>query len=491
MEVKIESGISLDAPVDAYLIPVFEKEDYPNQIPKPDPKDFAGKKGQSFWTYSSQPKRLCYVGLGKIAKFNPNSLRKSLGDIAKTVRDKKYTTAAILFPPKLPNTVNMTKFAEITIEALILGSYRFEALITDAKRKTSSISEVYVFIGDNDPAEVELEAKYGQIVAEATNFARDLANHPHNRMNSIELAQRAEEMAKSHGINVTILDKEEITKEQMNLFLSVNQGSSTSPKFVILDYFPEAAQKTLVLVGKGITFDTGGISLKPVMGMKNMIYDMCGAAAVIGAMQAIAQLKSKIRVIGLTPLTDNSPSGSASKPGDIITSKSGKTVEIISTDAEGRLILADALTFAERYNPDYVLDLATLTGACVIALGHVRAGVFLNEKTDETKQKLLFEAADYTGDRLWQLPMDKEYFKLIKPKHADLQNSGGRWGGAIAGAIFLAQFAKKYPWAHLDIAGTSHVGSPEGGKPGGFNPHGATGFGVRLIVDFIRRWIGT
>ncbi|MFX1253619.1 MAG: leucyl aminopeptidase [Promethearchaeota archaeon] len=489
MQISIKTGSQLDAPVDIYVLPIFEEGEYPDQIPKPDAKDFTGKSGQSFWTSSSLPKRLCYVGLGKISKLKPNLMRKNLGDVARKIRDKKYTTLAVLFPQTLPENAIISMFTEITIEAFILGSYRFEALITDTKRKTPPLSEVWVFIGENDLVEAETGAKYGQIVAEATNFTRDIANPPHNRMNAIELAQQAEKMAKTHGLNVTILDKEDIKKEEMNLFLSVNEGSTTPPRFVILDYSPENADKTLVLVGKGITFDTGGISLKPVTNMKAMVYDMCGAAAVMGAMQAIAQAKPKIRVVGLTPLTDNSPSGSATKPGDIITSKSGKTVEIISTDAEGRLILADSLTYAERYNPDFVIDLATLTGACVIALGHIQAGAFLNKKVDENTKKLLFKAAKYTGDRLWHMPLNKEYLELIKPKHADLKNSGGRWGGASTAAIFLSQFAEKYPWTHLDIAGTSYVGVGEAGKPKGYNPHGATGFGVRLLIDFIRRWI--
>jgi len=254
-----------------------------------------------------------------------------------------------------------------------------------------------------------------------------------------------------------------------------------------MEYEGKEAQKTLVLVGKGITFDTGGISIKGKSDMKDMIYDMCGAAAVFGVMQAIAKLRpAHIRVVGLTPLTDNCPSGSAYKPGDVIRGRSGTSVEIISTDAEGRLILADTLSFAEESDPDLVIDLATLTGSSVVALGGVHAAMFSNEKVPSKLKGKLKDAGTYTGDSLWEMPLDDEYLEKIKSKHADLKNSGGRYGGVSTSAIFLAQFAKKYPWIHLDIAGTAMSGQDS--KKKGYQHHGATGYGVRLLMDFIRRY---
>jgi len=307
-------------------------------------------------------------------------------------------------------------------------------------------------------------------------------------MNAVELADKVKKMAKENSLKVEILERKEIEEEEMNLLLAVNQGSEIPPRLVVIDHAPEDHDKTLVIVGKGIMFDTGGISLKPVAGMGAMIYDMCGAAAVIGIMLAISRLKPEIRVIGLTPLTDNCPSGSAYKPGDILTAKNGKNVEIISTDAEGRLVLADALVYAERYDPDHVIDMATLTGSCVIALGRVQAGAFHNEKVEKSTKKLLERSASYTGDLIWEMPLNAEYLKTIESKHGDIKNSGGRFGGVSSSAIFLAQFAKKYPWTHLDIAGMAYRGLPEAGKASGYNPHGATGYGVRLLIDFIRKW---
>lgn len=490
MKIELNSGMDLNAPVDIYIVPVFEGNLNP-KFPTPDIKDFKGKNGEFFLTLNSPvPKRIGYLGLGNFNDAKPNSIRKAFGNAAKTIREKKYTTIACIFPEKLP--ISIESFIEVATEAIILGSYSFEELLIDTERKTPPLESVILYVNNQDIGSLQNSVKYGQIVAEATNFTRDLGNFPHNRMNAIELASRAEKMAQTYGLKVTIFGREEAERENMNLFLSVNNGSKNEVpgRFVVLEYNPDNVTKTLVLVGKGITFDTGGISLKPAENMGDMMYDMCGAAAVFGAMRTVAQLKpSGIRVLGLTPLTDNAPSSSATKPGDIVRSKNGKYVEIVNTDAEGRLVLADALTYAERYNPNYVIDMATLTGAAVVALGHVQAAVYFNEKVAENLRNKLFDASKYTGDLMWHMPLNKEYLELIQPTHADLKNSGGRPAGSITAAMFLSQFAEKYPWTHIDIAGTAYVGTGASGKPSGYNVNGATGYGVRLLADFIRKWV--
>ncbi|OLS22709.1 MAG: Cytosol aminopeptidase [Candidatus Heimdallarchaeota archaeon LC_3] len=481
MKIDTKQEITLDEDVDVYIVPVFEEGEINSLFPKPDSYDFKGKSGDLFKLYGQKPKRIIYIGLGKQSDATPDSIRKNFGTIARKIRNKKYTKYVVVFPASLHLEVD--KFTEIVVEASILGSYKFEKYLTDPERKREPISQLILLTGTHDSSLISQGLEYGKIVAEATNFTRDLNNTPHMDMNAIIMAQQAKTMAEANGLDVKILGRDEAQKEDMNLFLSVNNGSKdvVPPQFVVLEYNPSDAKKTIVFVGKGITFDTGGISLKPGAGMGDMLYDMCGAGAVIGAMQAIAQIKPRgVKVVGITPLTDNSPSGSATKPGDIIKSKNGKTVQIENTDAEGRLVLADALTYAERYNPDFVIDLATLTGACVIALGGVYAASYFNNVDDNVKNSLL-KSGDYTGDLLWHMPLNKEYFEQIKDRHADIKNTGGRPAGSITAAMFLKEFAEKYPWCHLDIAGTAW-----GDKEKGYRPKGATGFGTRILIEFIR-----
>ena len=266
----------------------------------------------------------------------------------------------------------------------------------------------------------------------------------------------------------------------MGALIAVNAGSEEPPRFIILEYgAPSEDRDTLVFVGKGITFDSGGISIKPSGGMEEMKHDMSGAAAVIGAMQSIAMLKPPLHVVGLVPATENLPDGKALKPGDIITALSGKTIEVINTDAEGRLVLADALGYAERFSPAAVIDLATLTGACVVALGHAASGMMGN---DEPLQERVRKAGETTGERVWPLPIWKDYHDQIKSHIADVKNTGGRWGGALTAGAFLEKFIER-PWVHLDIAGTAYTESSKS-----YCPKGATGVGVRLLVQLVRDW---
>ena len=309
---------------------------------------------------------------------------------------------------------------------------------------------------------------------------RDLANAPNNEIYPQSLAKRAEELGKKNGFSVKVLDKAKIAELKMGGLIGVNQGSARPPVFIVLQYNGGTkTQKPIVLVGKGVTFDTGGISIKPSAGMSDMKGDMHGAASVIGTFVAAAKLGIKKNLIGLIPSTDNMPSGSAYVPGDILTFMNGKTAEIDNTDAEGRLILADALCYADRYNPETVIDLATLTGACVVALGEVTTGMM---GTDDATKSRLKMAAERTNEYVCELPLHQEYEDLIKSDYADIKNSGGRAAGTITAALFLKHFVS-YPWVHLDIAGTGSLS-----KSSHYIPKGNTGVGVRLLIDALRNW---
>ncbi|MFH1443308.1 MAG: leucyl aminopeptidase [Candidatus Micrarchaeota archaeon] len=319
-----------------------------------------------------------------------------------------------------------------------------------------------------------------QRICEAANLSRDLDNEPGNVGTPAFIAKMAEEAGKKYGFKCKVLNRADIEALKMHSFLSVAKGSVQEPKFVIMEWNPRG-RETVVLVGKGITFDSGGISLKPSKDMEKMKWDKSGACTVIGAMAAAAQLKLPQHIVALAPLTENLPSGSASKPGDVVYASNGKSIEIANTDAEGRLVLADALAYAAKYKPKAVIDFATLTGACVVALGDVCAGVMGN---DEKLMEKLRKAGEKTGERVWQLPLWKEYDDKIKSDIADVKNIG--MGSGDAGAITAAAFLKKfvnYPWAHVDIAGTAWNDNE---KPYGIK--GATGFGVRLIIEMLREW---
>jgi leucyl aminopeptidase len=314
----------------------------------------------------------------------------------------------------------------------------------------------------------------GEAIANGANLMKDLANLPSNICTPSYLADQARELAKEHNLGVEVLERADMEKLGMHTLLSVAKGSHEPPKFIVLKYAGgNASEKPIVLVGKGITFDTGGISLKPGLEMDEMKFDMSGAASVLGTMKAVATMKLPLNVIAAIPATENMPGGGATKPGDVITSMSGQTVEILNTDAEGRLILCDALTYVERFEPACVIDVATLTGACVIALGHVATGLLAN--TDSLARELL-DAGQEAYDRAWQLPLWEDYQDLLQSNFADMGNIGGRAGGTITAACFLSRFTKKFDWAHLDIAGTAYRSGKE---------KGSTGRPVPLLAHFL------
>jgi leucyl aminopeptidase len=353
----------------------------------------------------------------------------------------------------------------------------------DSKESDVELERVTLVVSSEDlVAPVREGAWAGEQIAAAVKWARDLVNQPANYATPSVLADEARRMAKSHGLKFQALGPADMRSLGMGALLGVAQGSDQEPRFIILEHNPRGEDTPpIVLIGKGLTFDSGGISIKPSDGMEKMKDDMGGGAAVFGAMQVIAALKVPRRVIGLVPATENLPSGSAYKPGDVLKALTGKTIEVISTDAEGRLILADALGYAQRYQPLAAIDLATLTGACVVALGIQAAGLFCN---DDSLAARIEAAGKATGEKVWRMPLWEEYAKLIKSDVADMKNSGGRWGGAITAALFLSKFAEKMPWAHLDIAGPALIDEEE--VP--YQPKGATGYGVRLLVQMVRDW---
>jgi leucyl aminopeptidase len=355
------------------------------------------------------------------------------------------------------------------------AGYRFDRMKSRHDEKEPALRKLALGMGDKSArrrAEAGLEQ--GLAIAHGMNLAKDLGNLPANVCTPAYLADQARELAKRYRMKVQVLECADMEKLGMGALLSVARGSTQPPKLITLEYRAGAKHgKPVVLVGKGVTFDTGGISLKPGAEMDEMKFDMCGAASVLGTLKAIAEMRLPIDVIGIIPTTENMPSGAATKPGDIVTSLSGQTVEILNTDAEGRLILCDALTYAERYEPQAVVDIATLTGACVIALGHVVSGLFAN---DDALAKELLVAGDTAYDRAWHLPLYDDYQEQLKSNFADFANIGGRPAGAVTAACFLARFTKKFKWAHLDIAGTAWKSGKE---------KGATGRPVPLLTQFL------
>jgi leucyl aminopeptidase len=324
--------------------------------------------------------------------------------------------------------------------------------------------------------------KQGRIIGEAQNFTRDLVNEPGNRMTPSILAERAQKMCDEVGLHCEVFGGDKIRELKMGAFWSVAQGSDEDPKMIIMRYEPEGAPQkpVLGLVGKGITFDSGGISIKPADGMEKMKYDMAGGAAMIGAMRAIAQLKPNLRVIGIVCASENMPSGKAQKPGDVQIAMSGKSIEIINTDAEGRLVLADGLHYARQLGCTHLIDAATLTGACVVALGMVNAGVFAN---NDDFYNAFNRALAKSGEKMWRLPAEDDYREMIKSDIADIKNTGGRWGGAVTAAMFLKEFVDDTPWIHLDIAGVAWM---EDARP--WIAKGPSGIAVRSLVEFARQF---
>jgi leucyl aminopeptidase len=419
-------------------------------------------------------KRLLLVGGGKAKSFSAFELRRLAGAAARALKPKGIRSFAFLTPE---NTIP----AEIAVKSVVEGGFvgDFDPDTYKSDRKDQRLDTMTV-VARGDFAKLQQAMEEGSVVGESQNFTRELVNEPSNRMTPTILADRARKMAQEVGLKCEVYGADKIKELKMGAFWSVAQGSDEPPALIVLRYEPAGAPEkpVLGLVGKGVTFDTGGISIKPSDGMEKMKYDMAGGATMIGAMRAIALLKPKVKVTAIVCATENMPSGKAQKPGDVQIAMSGKSIEIINTDAEGRLVLADGLCYARQLGCTHLVDAATLTGACVVALGYINAGVFAN---DEAMYERFRRALTSAGEKMWRMPLDDEYKEMIRSGIADMVNSGGRWGGAISAAMFLKEFAEDTPWMHLDIAGTAWM---EENKP--WIAKGPSGIAVRSLIEFVK-----
>ena len=424
-------------------------------------------------------KRLLFVGGGKAKSFSTAELRKLAGSAVRQLKSKNIKRFAVLAPDMGAVPADAVR---AIVEGLLVADFDPDTYKSDRKDQRMEEVTVVAAAGANEDS-LQRAAEEGRIIGESQNFTRELVNEPSNRLTPTMLAQRARKMVEALAVPELTIEThgaEKLHELKMGAFWSVSQGSDEPPALIVARYEPKGApEKPLVaLVGKGITFDTGGISIKPAEGMEKMKYDMAGGAAMLGAIRAIALLKPKVRVLAIVCASENMPSGKAQKPGDVQIAMSGKSIEIINTDAEGRLVLADGLHYARQLGATHLVDAATLTGACVVALGYVNAGVFTN---DDGMWEGFQRALKRAGEKMWRLPVDQEYQELIKSNIADIKNTGGRWGGAITAAMFLKEFVDETPWMHLDIAGTAWE---EENKP--WIAKGPSGIAVRSIVEFVR-----
>ncbi len=420
--------------------------------------------------------RILLVGAGKREKYNLADLRKIAGAALRYLKGRKVSGFVFLAREEDANAAA----AQGVTEALLVANFESEKYKTD--KKNGKDVDAVGLAGFDAGAETGIAR--GRIIAEAQNFTRELVNEPSNRMTPRMLAERAAAMARESGLACEILDEKRIEELKMGALLSVAQGSVEPPRMIVITYTPPQARPgapVIGLVGKAVTFDTGGISIKPAEGMEKMKYDMAGGATMLGVMRALAQLKPAVKVIAVVPATENMPGSRAQKPGDVQISMAGKSIEVINTDAEGRLILADGIAYAKQLGATHLVDAATLTGAIVIALANVNVGVF---GSDAAFTERLLASARATGEKMWPMPLDDDYREMIKSSIADIQNVGsGKGGGAITAAMFLKEFADQTPWIHLDIAGTAWL---DEAKP--WAVKGASGVAVRTLVDVVMSW---
>jgi len=483
----VRIGVQKAAPeevvADLLAVGIFSGEDPPEGLasaarPAVFNEDFTGKRGQSSLLYAGDDlpaRRLLLVGLGDRTSFTPDRLRRTAATVARRARTLKAGDVAFVLPT--PEGSETSGAARAAAEGAVLGLYRFEKYKTKNNNDAEGPESFDLVLGGSeDEAAASAGAEVGEKVASGSVLARDLANEPSNTATPEFLAGRAREIGDRYGMTVTVLDRAGIEAEGLTGLATVGRSASNEPRFLVLEHRKGGGGNPVVIVGKAVTFDSGGISIKPSTGMEDMKFDMGGGAAVLGAMEAVGALDLPLDVVAIVPATENLPGGDAFKPGDVLTMANGKTVEILTTDAEGRLILADALVYARRYDPAAVVDCATLTGACVIALGAHASGLMGN---DENLIAEVQTAGETTGERAWPLPLFEEYTEQIKGDTADIKNSGGRGGGALTAGAFLKEFAG-FPWAHLDIAGTAY-----GKKGNAYTAKGATGAPARLLVEFL------
>ncbi|HXT63415.1 MAG TPA: leucyl aminopeptidase [Pyrinomonadaceae bacterium] len=494
MDVRGNSQSITKVEADALAVPVFKGEKADDGILKTLDKatagivssvirseEFAAKEGETAYFHltdsSLRARRLLLIGCGDRGEYKARQVSQMAGTATRFLRSKNAKTIAIV--PRSEGDV--AKAAQWTMSGAVMGLFDPDKYRTKDKEQRQ-VERFEVVIEGADKKALERGAERGRIIGESANFTRDLANEPGGYMTPTIMAERAKKIAKEFGLSVDILDQKQIEKLGMGSFLGVSVGSDEPPKLIVLKYTPPKKVKSdglLALVGKGITFDSGGISLKPGENMELMKYDMTGAATVMGTMRAIAQLKPSVPVLGVAPCCENLPSGKATKPGDVLRAMTGKTIEVINTDAEGRLILADAIAYAKKLGATQIIDMATLTGAVSIALGDVHTAIL---GTDQKLIDSFIEAGKEVGEKFWQLPLDNEYTNQIKSDIADIKNVGGKKAGTITATAFLKEFADGVSWAHLDIAGTAW-GDPA--TP--YRSKGPTGVAVRTLIEFIER----
>jgi leucyl aminopeptidase len=451
-----------------------------------DSGDFTGKSGQVAVLYprgAIPARRVILVGLGARETFNAEKVRRAAACAIQRARDLKANRVASILHGSGTGGLSVAISTQAVTEGSLLALYEYHGQKTNAAQEAFPKTLELMIFDEQDVPVVEQRIRDGMSIAAGVRLARDLVNLPPNICTPAHMAETAMELAKVVGLQATILEREQMKALKMGALLAVAQGSDTPPRFIILEYNIERAHegKTIVLIGKGVTFDTGGYTMKTHEGMSTMKGDMAGGAAVIGAMGAIAGLQLPVHVVGLIPAADNMISGRSYRPQEVVTASNGLTIEIISTDAEGRLLLADALVYAGRFKPAAVVDIATLTGAAYTALGGIAAGLF---STEDKLENTLLAASDSTTERLWPMPLYPEYKKALESMTADLKNSPDRPGGVGTSAMFLKHFADHPVWAHIDMAGMGMDGRDNPYVPG----KGATGYGVRLLAEFARLW---
>jgi leucyl aminopeptidase len=483
-----ESG---DVPLLAVAVPKQTEKKLPNELAGYDAAsagvlkrlfeggDFVGNRDEVAHVFLSGtgPARLLLVGMGKADDVSRSSLRRAASIAARRARGLGTGAVDFWAPKSFRGNVRPQDYAQVAIEGMGQGAWFFDELKTPSEEKKAPVSRITVRGDASEKAELETGQAIGAAVAEGQALTRRLQFLPPNKCTPAFLAETAQDIGKRLGLTVTVLDKPAIEKEGMGALLAVAQGSATEPRFMTLEYKGNGDAAPIAIVGKGITFDTGGISIKPAASMEDMKYDMSGAAAVLGAMEAIGRIKPKVNVIGVVPSCDNMPSGTAIRPADVVKSHFGKYIEIVNTDAEGRLILADALSYIRRFKPAAVLDAATLTGAALFVTGHQATPIMGN---DDGLIEEVRKAADRAGERVWPLPMLDEFRDQNKSDIADVKNSGGRPAGTITAGWFLREFVDGYPWVHLDVAGTAYAESDSPPLP-----KGPAGVPMRLFVEWV------
>ncbi|MCU0490728.1 MAG: leucyl aminopeptidase [Chloroflexaceae bacterium] len=485
MEIVIRSGVALRESTPLLVQWAWEEETLPTELASlVEAGDFKAKPKQTQLLYpreSLPARRLLLVGLGKRGSASADTVRQAAALAALKARElqlESYTTS--LPASDMPTAL----VAQALAEGTLLGLYRFlEYKSNLSPEQTHEVARLELLV-EGDTAAVQAGVNVGQAVAAGVKLARDLANAPGNAVTPARLGEVAEELGQRFGFATTVLGKAALQEGGFGGILAVGQGSANEPRFIVIEHGSTSPDSpTICLVGKGITFDTGGISIKPAENMDAMKMDMGGAAAVLGAMHIVGELKLPLHVVGIVCAAENMPSSTAYKPGDIIRTLSGKTIEVLNTDAEGRIVLADGLHYAQRYEPQAIIDLATLTGAVMVALGPHAIGMM---GTSQELANRLTQAGEASAERVWQLPLWDEYRDMMKSEIADLKNTGGRYGGAITAGGFLAAFVGDYPWIHLDIAGTAWVESAT--RP--YYSKGATGIGVRLLAQLLQDYAG-